>query len=205
MYIYKPVSDFLRKILKKTYAKLDFLEFNFIRPLRELKYKQAEQFSSGHNIGLEPILIAGELPRINHTINNYFNQLSISAEKNECWALLEWPYIEQNYFDNEIKYQYLVVPEYRQTSLRNPDFRCPPHIRFSIIIKPYLRQAYTNICAKRPDMEPEILMAALFYTYKYCLFVLDIVKPTTVVMWNEFMWMHIILSALCKKRKISIR
>lgn len=100
----------------------------------------------------------------------------------------------------------LIVPDLfiRNYYLRNRQFTIKKEIKEYIIKRPYLIEVLENFLSKHSGADISYGYLYVYYADIYINDLLDIIKPSLVVLWNTFISFHKIIYNICQQKHIKV-
>lgn len=150
------------------------------------------------------ILFAGEMASFDNGACNFCNSVCDYLMEYKSLMLVEWPYMPNERIADNVKFDYIVAPKFSKLILPGIEITCPKKIKKLVLGTEALKATWNNMCAKWPETAQDACCLATFYLNKYLDVVLHVLNPSRVIMWNEFIYFHLLLQAKCKEKGINI-
>lgn len=207
LHIIKLVIKIKKKVFKNSSnAKTkDFLNEFFISKIN-VSIDKVIKINNSMRAGEEKVLIAGAMTSFDKGTCNFINNLAYKLKNEKVILMSENAFLDEKRTTEKIKVPFFIVPKF----LAKDQYEKPVglvvsrNIKKEINGKDYLKWGKNNILARHNDIPENYVYFMLHYTKKYLKEVLDILKPTKVILWNEFYAVHHILKNLCMEMNIDV-
>lgn len=196
-----------------------------IRPTEDekqeyLAYKTEQDFYNNLNSGImslkemkipedgrEIVLIAGAMVAFDKGIIYFLNELA-RRNKDKRYILLSEVTAEfRRKTDMCIEFEYICTPHLLAKEIVVPYFNVmvSKDMMKCVKGKKYLKEAVQNLEARHVNMGRGYATALIYYADLYLRELIGKVKPSLVVLWNEFYAFHSVFKHICLSQKIPVR
>ena len=149
------------------------------------------------------ILIAASIADFDKGTCNFVNVLSQTMKDKEFILLSE---ANPKATEEKIRFQAVMVPDFllKEKYSVNTGCFCTKKIRKKIDNVPYLKWGVDNLLQRHSNMEESYAYLWAYYTDVYVREVLNVIKPSCILLWNGFFAYHYVLKNICEEIGIKV-
>lgn len=150
-------------------------------------------------------LVCGGMMAFDKGISNFLNHWN--EEIGDLVLLSEVTAQFRRYTGEKIKFPFICTPHLlaKEIVILGMPMPVTKNMKFLAMRKKYLNLAVKNMEAKYQKLGEGYALNWSWYAYRYCVELLKKIKPSEVILWNEFYPFHQILRGCCKERRIPVR
>ena len=166
-------------------------------------FQDAEHLASTIPPGTDTILALGHMAAMDSSIGQYLNGITEKMPGTRWILLSETPRLRSEEIAAKIHFPFLILP--RIPAYGGFDVGLHPQRDFDrkrLRLQPWLLEAAENMKGRFPEMERDYAVFLAQYFSSYCEFVLELVHPRCVIIWNPFLPFHSIMRQVCQEKEI---